>query len=417
MKSPEDVAQWVQQRYLRQRWRWLDGHGVWPLQVPLGRPTQKMALARPDAVKTWSSAWGAWRDTHSTNGAGATGPALLTTTVAWSSVGPQTLPEALSFPSPASVAEHCGEGAKWRRIVHRRELMLERWPALAVSGFGPHYESLGSYDEHDFSRLLDLLDWFIANPKSGLYLRQLPVTGIDTKWVDRRRKGIVADLLKRITRPSSIPAELPDDEAGSEEAKLEEMGSDFYEVCGLRRPATRLRMIVLCPALREQLGGLRDVESTIEDLAQLKLKPEQLLVVENRDTGLCLPDVPGVIAIIKLGNSVPLIQQLPWLNQVPVVYWGDIDTYGYSILALARKTLGPVRSVLMDEATLTAHLDRLVAEGEQAKGVERSLLNEAEKQVYEGLIAGTWGASRRLEQERLEWPVALQAVLEALAAR
>ena len=198
MKSPEDVTKWVRQRYQRQRWAWLDGGGTWPLQVSLDLPTQKAALVAPGAVRTWSSSWGAWLAAHPSD-EGRPPPELLTTTVAWRNMGKQTLPSALVFPSPEYVADYCEDGKVWRRIVSRRATMLARWPALHASGFGPNYTALGEFKDEDFERLLAVLEWLVANPKSGIYLRQLPVPNIDTKSVSYTH----LDVYKR--QPQSSP--------------------------------------------------------------------------------------------------------------------------------------------------------------------------------------------------------------------
>ena len=424
MKSPEEVIKWVKQRYQRQRWAWLDGRGAWPLQVSLDVPTQKAALSDPSAVRAWSSAWAAWLAANPA-GASPQSPRLLTTTVAWRNMGEQTLPSALAFGTPECVAGFCRDSKTWENIASRRAAMLARWPSLQASGFGPNYTALGELKDGDFDRLLGVLEWFVANPKSGIYLRQLPVPNIDTKWIDLQRRGLVADLFRRITKPpASVPSEqLAVDTDGAEgdaantAAAMEDASSNFYDICGLLRPLAKLRILVLCPKLRTQVGGLRDIEATIDDWAQLKLEPRQLLVVENKDTCLAMPDVEGVVAVIKLGNAVSLVTKIPWLKRVPVLYWGDIDTYGYSILVQARKRLHDVRSVLMDRVTVETHLDRLVGEGQQTKTVERSLLTAAELDVYNTLLANDWGTSRRLEQERLEWPNALAQVLSALQLR
>jgi hypothetical protein len=99
---------------------------------------------------------------------------------------------------------------------------------------------------------------------------------------------------------------------------------------------------------------------------------------------------------------------------VPVMYWGDIDTHGFSILALARKVLGNVTSILMDEATLHAHLDRCVPEPSRTPNADRSALTAAECAVYAGLLEDTWGKSLRLEQERIGWPYVLDQLGQTL---
>jgi hypothetical protein len=418
MKSPKDIQAWAKARFKNQKRRWLDGHGCWPLSVPLDKPTQHAAIKRFMAVRAWSGSWTEWRQQAQL--AQAPTPELVTATVNWPDIGPQTLPVQLVFDTPEIMADYCADGDQWRRAVRRRAAMLERWPSLATCGVGVHYESLATYSDRDFSRLLDLLDWLAANPRSGLYLRQLPVPGIDTKWVDKHRRRIVADLLKRIRAVvrAEDPLEGPEVDAEldepAEDDEKDEGAGDFYEVCGLRKPSPRVRMLVLCPMLRMATGGLRDIEAPVEELAALNLSPKAVVVVENKDTGLCLPDIPGVVAVIKLGNAVSLAQRLMWLAQLPVLYWGDVDTHGYSILTHARRSLGNVRSVLMDEPTVLGHLDRLVDEPKQSRRVDPELLHPTELKVYERLIGGDWGPSVRLEQERLTWPTALQQVLLAL---
>jgi len=345
-------------------------------------------------------------------------------TIAWQVVGEQALPETLSFPSAECVAKFCNDAKAWRLVGTRRRDMLERWPALLSTGFGPHYEMLATYDEADFGRLIALLGWFVENPKSDLYLRQLPVPGIDTKWVDLKRRGLVADLVRRITSPqrTALPEldpdglELPSCKVATA-AELDEVSVDFYGICGLRRPPTKLHLLVLCPDLRAAVGGLRDVVAPIDELAMLCINPVRVLISENKDTGLSLPDIPGAVAFIKLGNAVSLLGQLPWVRELPVLYWGDVDTYGFSILAQARKTLGNVCSMMMDLETLDAHRDRVVDERQQATNADHALLTTQELTTYKGLLNGTWWTRKRLEQERIDWPYALTKILAASTCR
>jgi len=343
-------------------------------------------------------------------------------TVAWQGIGEQTLPEALIFHCAECVAKFCNDDSAWRLVEMRRHAMLERWPALLSTGFGPHYETLATYDEADFARLLALLDWFFENPRSGLYLRQLPVPGIDTKWVDLKRRGLVADLVRRITSlPLTVPPDLGPDEVEqsghdvASAAELDEIRLDFYDICGLRRPPSKLHLLVLCPDLRARVGGLRDIVAPVDELAKLSISPVCAFISENKDTGLSLPDIPGTVAFIKLGNAVSLLGQMPWLRELPALYWGDVDTYGFSILAQARKTLGNVRSLMMDLETLEAHRDRVVEEHQQVTNVDHALLTTQELATYEGLLKGTWWTQMRLEQERIDWSYALTKILAASA--
>lgn len=405
MRSPDDALTWARQRYANQKRRWLDEAGQWPLDLSLERPSEQAALKQPEAVRQWSQAWAQWSSARPERS--AFGVTLQTCTVAWRRLGEQTLPERLSFSSPAAVAQFVGESTAWNRVVERRQTLLERWPLLREAGLGAQFEVLATWSDSDFKRLAALLEWFEQNPRSGLLLRQLPVPGIDTKWIDLHRRGVVSDMLRRVR--TGVPQ--PDTEAALD---VQAQALDFYDLCGLRRPVPRLRLLVLCPELRQACGGLRDIEAPLDQLQRLGIRPRRVLIVENQETAYSLPDFERTVALVKLGNAVSLAAQLQWVQGVPVVYWGDIDSHGLAILAQARKALGTVSSILMDAETLVGHRDRWVQEPLQNRTADRSALRPAELQVYEGLVDGRWGERVRLEQERIEWPVAVAAIERSL---
>jgi hypothetical protein len=52
----------------------------------------------------------------------------------------------------------------------------------------------------DWHRILAVLDWFRDHPRSGLYLRQLDIAAIDSKFIEGRR-GLLAELLDVVQSP------------------------------------------------------------------------------------------------------------------------------------------------------------------------------------------------------------------------
>ena len=93
----------------------------------------------------------------------------------------------------------------------------------------------------------------------------------------------------------------------------------------------------------------------LAELSLLNLTPSVAIVVENVNTGIALPEIPGAVAFMGLGNAVGVLACLPWLQDIDALYWGDIDTYGFLILEQAKRALPRLRSVLMDEETLLTH--------------------------------------------------------------
>jgi hypothetical protein len=384
--SPEEARQLLSQRFVRQHRDWLVGGGAWPLTLGLGPPTEKSAAEDAAAVRSWADAWAAW---------GKAGKVVWEER-RWPRLGAQPLPVRLQLDDAADVASVVGEAGRWQQASARYRQLAERWPVLAAkAAVSRHFEELADYPAVDFDRLLALLVWLEQNPASDLYLRQLPVEGMHTKWIERRTR-LVCDFVRVL--------------------RGEPESSDIYALCGLKRAPHRLRLRLLCKELRQSVGGLGDVEAPVDSLARLPILPTAAIIVENLETGLALPERPGTVALMKLGHAVSALGALPWLRQARVVYWGDIDTHGFVILDRARQTLPSLKSVLMDEATLLAYRDLCGEEQAPHPETELPALTPEERAVYEGLRRDRWGRQLRLEQERLPWKVAWAAVAAALSS-
>lgn len=383
--SPEAARDFLVRRFSNQHQNWLAGQGTWPLVVALGTPTDKDIAEDASAVRAWASAW------QSSTGLGE----VLLEERQFARFGRQRLPVGLRFDSAAAVATAVGQARRWDTATERYQQMLMRWPALGQDKtLASRFDVLADYSPEDFERLVALLAWLDANPASGFYLRQLPVEGLDTKWLEKRT-GLVAGLLRSLR------------EAGEDDR-------DFHAVCGLRKPAHRVRIRLLSPDLRELVGGLCDIEAPVSELATLPIAPRAVVIVENLETGFALPDIPGVAVIMGLGNAVSALSAFRWLYETEMFYWGDIDTHGFAILDRARRAFPRLRSVLMDKETLLEHRPLWVQEASLCADLPFSALTPVERLVYEKLRAGIWGARVRLEQERLDWAASIKALTQAL---
>ena len=381
MKLPADVRQLLLRQFDRRQQEWLIGAGEWPLEVTLGIPSEQFALGQLAATRAWVAEWQAWQ------GSGT----LHWTERRWRTLGTQRLPELLRFDKPDQVASLLGMGELWERAAVRCAQLTARWPQLAAR-LGKLFNVLASYSDADFDRLIAVSGWLAGHPDCGLYLRQLPVPGVDTKWIEARQP-VLSELVACISGRAE---------------------SDLFVLCGLRRPPALLRLRILDPALRARLGGLSDLTSPVDDLVQLALDPTHVLIVENVQTGLALGDMLDTVAFLGLGYGVDLLGALPWVTAANCTYWGDIDTHGYAILNRARSHLPNLRSVLMDEQTLLAYRPLWTTEPSQHSAQELPNLHPAEQSVYRGLKKHAWAQSLRLEQERVFWPHAQAALANAL---
>jgi hypothetical protein len=376
---------------------------VWPVRVTLGSFTERDVLEKMDAVTQWAREW-RQAETELPDGI-----ALIWETRLWTRLGQQKIPARLVIETPAALASWVNQGTQWSQACARRDAFFKRFVNLRSSSVcRRHLAVFVDWIDRDVDRLHALLAWFEANPRSDLYLRQLPVPDIDTKWVEPRR-AVLRDFL--LGAKGQSPAATP---------------QDFYEVCGLRKPSAKLRLRILCPKLRAKVAGLCDIETPVEEVARMELPVRSVIIVENLETGLALPDFEGTIAFMRLGHAVSELSQIPWLGpdhlkgtveqeRLPrLIYWGDLDTHGFAILSRARGIFSRLQSVLMDEATFLGGRSLWVTAHKPHRAEELRHLTSSEMNTYAGLRTSRWGTNLRLEQERLSWPICLSALQEAL---
>lgn len=386
MKLPEDIRQILVRRFQSKHREWLigdAGESQWPLEVPLGVPTEQAALRQVDGVRAWVSAWQGWQ------GVGT----LSWCERRWKALGVQRLPEKLALRGPEDVAMWIGESARWERAQSRYLALIARWPVLAQQ-LPRYFDVLADYSDADYQRLAEMLDWITSHPDSHLYPRQLPVSGLDSKWLDGR-KGLLTDLVAAIQEDSSSDV-------------------DFYQRCGLQAPPLLVRMRVLDQSLRAHVGGVGDITAPVDDLAGISWPVSHVFVVENLQTGLAMSDMPGAVVFMRLGYNVDVLARLPWLARARCMYWGDLDTHGFAILHRARSYIPELQSVLMDEETLLRHKALWVDEAAQHSAAELTLLTKDEQQLYRDLKQQRWGQNVRLEQERIDWTTAWNALQRSL---
>lgn len=96
-------------------------------------------------------------------------------------------------------------------------------------------------------------------------------------------------------------------------------------------------------------------------LREYELPASNILVVENMQSGLALPEMSDTIAVVGEGGNVAWVDA-PWLKNKRLGYWGDIDTWGLSILSDVREKGVTIQSLMMDHKTVRLHEERMVVE-------------------------------------------------------
>ncbi len=375
LKFPDDVRRQLHRQYQNNHRTWLACTDQFPLTLKLGSPNEKQAQQLLETIQAWVSAWQSWQ------GAGK----LVWCERRWRNLGIQRLPEQIILHTPTDVAAWVGDILRWEKAHQRYQLFVTTWPTLK-NCIQRYFDILADYTDDDIHRLISVLTWIETNPQSHLYPRQLPLIGVDSKWLERR-KSLINDLIATLQ--------------GNADQTL-----DFFQRCGLRQMPYTIRLRLLDKNMRAYFAGLEDISVPLQQLTKLNLSVAQVYIVENLQTGLAFDDLPNSIVLMQLGYNVEVLADLPWLKKADCIYWGDIDTHGFAILNRARSYLPHVRSLLMDEKTLHQHQSLWASEDKQHSAAEFPLLTESEQTMYRRLKQQHWGINVRLEQERIAWDYA-----------
>ena len=360
-----------------------------PLRLSLKTPSPDDITRRFDAVRAWVAAISTtphvrleWQETrHRVQGSQRL-PAS-----AWV----DSLGDALAWIGKR--AEHARFRALYAQTATRQPALLpwlEKRPLRALE--------LAA----EWSRLLDVVSWLQAHPRPGVYLRQVDLPGIHTKFIESQR-GVLADLLDL-----ALPAAVID--------AIRTGAQQFAARYGFLDKPVLLRLRVLDPALGLLPGApCPDLALDADSFARLRLDLARVFITENETNFLAFPRVDKAIVIFGAGYGWEALARAQWLQRCPIHYWGDIDTNGFAILAQLRARFAHVESFLMDRATLLAH-ESLWGREDRPRAADSSRLTPDERSLYEDLRDHRIRPSLRLEQEYIGFG-RLEETLKLIHAR
>lgn len=244
-----------------------------------------------------------------------------------------------------------------------------------------------------WERILRVLAWFRVNPRPRVYLRQVDIPGVDTKFIESR-KGLLMELLDIVLPEPAVDVSF--------------RGARFFERrYGLLAKPAQIRFRMLDD--RRASGGFSDLSVPAHEFAQAQLDIDRVFVTENDANGLSFPLVTRSIVIFGLGYGVDSLAQATWLASKELHYWGDIDTHGFAMLDRTRALFPRTASFLMDRETLMAH--QALWTHEAAPYIEPlERLSREERSVYADLTGGRLGRGVRLEQERIAFRYVERAI-------
>lgn len=378
---------WSKPAELRQQvLRWWDkgtilaalanGENLFPKRLTLRTPTSAELVDQFDAVRSWSQTLREMPHIR-----------LEMREFRHRLFGTNSLPAEAWVDDQANAVALIGKQKESRIFGQILALTAARQPALLA---WLAKRPLRAFELADaWPRLLDVIDWLHAHPRPAIYLRQMDIPGIHSKFVEANR-GVLSQLLDL-----TLAVEAIDQEANG--------NSRFGQRYGFLDKPERIRFRYLdaaCAALPE----LAEADLTLDSASFARLNPavDRVFITENEINFLAFPPASNALIIFGAGYGFSALSNAKWLNDCQINYWGDIDTHGFAILNELRNHFPHTASWLMDRATLLAHQALWGAEDTPHQR-NLSRLSPAEQDLYNDLRDNRLQISLRLEQERISF--------------
>ncbi|PRA03023.1 hypothetical protein CQ010_10575 [Arthrobacter sp. MYb211] len=361
----------------------LEPTGVYPRRRPLKSPNAGELRQRFGEAKNWVS------ELHRA----ASHYRIESKSIGHQSIGANDVPQAAWFDTVHQEIAFLGKGREAAAFTHLASALLGNEPQLRPWVLARPFRlaALGS----ESLAVAKVARWLVENREPGIYLRQLALAGVHTKFIEKHLREI--DEMEAVLSGTVTPR--------SSTIK------SFKLRHGFKLEPDTLRIRGLAETLGAP-GGAEDLEMTVQAFASMSLAVRTVLVTENRTNFLAMPLMPESLVVFGAGYGLDGLAAADWVNACELVYWGDLDTHGFAILNQLRSHHGHVRSVMMDRETLEAHREFWGTEGKPSKA-RLDHLTAAEASLLASLRSDADSTQLRLEQEQINWGYAVEKIASA----
>jgi hypothetical protein len=350
------------------------GNVRFPLRMSLKSPTSADITDRFNEVRDWAAELAA----------------INSVCVEWQELrhriqGAQKLPACVWVETLEDALTWLGKRKDWDRFFSQVSTTRQTHPALLPWLERRPLQVLELSTE--WPRLLAVVTWLVEHPRPGIYLRQVDLPGIHSKFIETHR-GVLAELLDLA---------LPVDAVDSGKTGI----SQFPARYGFLEKPTRIRFRALDQSI-QVVPGLTSPDLTLDadSFSRLNLNVRRVFITENETNFLAFPPVRNAIVIFGAGYGWDALAHSHWLKKCSIHYWGDIDTHGFGILDQLRAHFDHAVSFLMDRATLDVHAPIWGSEDKPLR-VDLHRLTPEERALYDDLRDNRIRAGLRLEQEHI----------------
>ena len=369
------LARWKTQDLLRAEVR---GENPFPLIIPCQRPSAN------DLLRDFSI-WKAFYTEIRQNAKDAY--SIETLRIRHRQLGEQQIPVRIHFATADDFYRFIGKERdyrRWRSLVSR---LLQTEPGLHPWIERSPLKVLEYADA--WSKALQVIAYFRQYPRPGLYTRQLDIAGVDTKFIETH-KGWLRELFDLTLPNAAIDTRHVHAGAGS-----------FEQRFGVRFVEGTVRFRFLDPDLRRHYR-FSDLSLPFSEFLTADLGVHKIFITENKINGLSFPDVKGGLVIFGMGYGILALNEVSWMKNKELFYWGDIDTHGFSILSRLRSALPALQSFLMDRATLMAFQELWGDEPTETRWLQDlQYLMTDEQLLFDDLRHNRLAMNLRFEQERI----------------
>jgi len=346
----------------------VDTKQTFPLNISLKPPTNKQILEDWQTVKHWVSSYENLTETS----------LQITWQNKKTTLGEQKIPRGVAFKTLVDLASFLQNTHQLKQYQTICQQILTRYPNLQDWCL-KYSQKLLKFNKQ-WARILQVVDWLLNNLNSNLYLREIPLANIDSKFIELH-KTLLFELLI-ILKPTLNKAD------------------NFEATLGLKKESVCLRIRFLG---KQSLQGVQDIQTPLNQLFKLdliKMGIEKIFITENKVNFLAFPKMNNSLIIFGKGYGFKDWKNWQSLNKLPLYYWGDIDADGFKILNQFKKQFPQTNAILMDQKTLLEH--KVFWVKDQDKPLEKlNYLNQLEQDMYQAILTNKWQKNLRLEQERI----------------
>ncbi len=372
-RQRSDIASLLLAKYQRNRLQWLSdtalNQSFEAIELPLGVPTTAEAATDLKRLESWIRQWRTIE---------AEGFEIIWHDARWPSLGTRkTVPQRLRLSSIEEILRFVDPRMVLLKEFNRalsRAHMINKVASEIFLDVLKNKSLFFDYCDDDFERFVSLFQWLSDHRPACLFIRELPVEGVDTKWFEKHR-GLLDKLLHARFK-----------DLDWEDKSLEELWE-------LKSPEPLVRV-----------RGLEQFIAAIGNPSYLSLpssvlnsiEPQSVVIFENLQTALSAKLFPGTLILMGMGMATEVLDSIIWMKRIPIYYFGDLDAHGLAILGRVRSHFPQVQSILMNEQTFRSW-GHLSIQDPNLNAPEPICLTKTEQKLFEILRE----KRLRLEQERI----------------